>query len=440
MALATYTPIASNTLSSNQSTVSFSSFSGYTDLRIIANIKLTGANGVYFQPNADTSSSYSATTLYGTGSAVVSSRLTTGDLGGTGFYIPGGTFSTSTYSVVQIDLMNYANTSIFKTAVIRYSTSDGRVGSSVELYAKTNAITSLVFGCDGGGSIAAGSTISLYGIANSNIGAPKAQGGVITEDNTYYYHTFGVSATFTPQQSLSVDSIVIAGGGGGGCAGGGGGAGSLIYKASQSLSATGYSVVIGGGGNGSSSRSNNGSNGGDSSFNGISATGGGQGASNSNNNGTAGGSGGGAVNNGSSGGGANAGTLNGGTGYANAGGNGNSALGAGGGGAGQAGQAATSSIGGLGGNGLSTWTSWSEATGIGQSYNGVYYLAGGGGGYSDQEARGGYGGGGASGWGSSNGFNGLPNTGGGGGASRNGPSGNGGNGGAGVVIIRYLKA
>jgi hypothetical protein len=460
MATTTYEPIYSTTLSSNQSTVSFSSFGGYTDLRIVANIKLTGTNGVYFKPNSDSSSVYSATTMYGNGSSTTSSRLTTGDLGGTGMYIPGGTFSTSNFSVLQIDFMNYTNTNVYKTALARYSTPGSRVGCSVELFAKTTAITTLEFGCDGGGSIASGSTFTLYGISNADIGA-KATGGVITYDDTYFYHTFGVSGTFTPTQALTVDYLVIAGGGGGAVAHGGGGAGGLRSTVTATggggsletplslTSGAAYTITVGAGGAGTSGASRgNGTNGVNSSIAGTGITTvtsvGGGGGGDADNAMSTGGSGGGAgylltstgnnrtANQGYAGGGANPSTVT--PNYPSGGG----------GGAGSVGQTVTSGSenGGDGGAGVSI-PSIANATGTGVA---TYYAGGGAGGnYNNVTGGVATGGGGNAGTISSiNGTNGVVNTGGGGGATistttSTANSGTSGSGGSGVVIVRYEK-
>jgi hypothetical protein len=74
----TYTPIATNTLSSATGTVTFSSISGsYTDLILISNIKSGNTNqaSLLFRVNASaTGSLYSGTMIYGTGSAAGSNR------------------------------------------------------------------------------------------------------------------------------------------------------------------------------------------------------------------------------------------------------------------------------------------------------------------------------------------------------------------------------
>ena len=160
---ATYEPIATTTLGSNQSNVTFNLFSGYTDLRIVCNIKIT-AGGLAIKPNANNSSIYSVTNLRGNGSAASSTRLTTGDLGATGLYLFNGAVSTSNFNCVTLDFLNYANTTTFKTMLARFNNTDNFVGATVGLAQTTSAITSLVFSCDGGGSIASGSTFTLYGI------------------------------------------------------------------------------------------------------------------------------------------------------------------------------------------------------------------------------------------------------------------------------------
>ena len=56
------------------------------------------------------------------------------------------------------------------------------------------------------------------------VSSPKATGGTVTSDSTYWYHTFTSNGTFTPSQALSCDVVVVAGGAGGGydrAAGGG---------------------------------------------------------------------------------------------------------------------------------------------------------------------------------------------------------------------------
>jgi hypothetical protein len=444
MATPTYTPIQTQTLGSAAATVTFSSFSGYTDLKLVMTAKTSDTSG-YFQifPNNDTGSNYSRTLLQGDGTSATSNRNSNSS---NGLQMNCATSSQDVNSYPTIvDFMNYSNTTTAKTALARAgSTSVGLVEAYVWLYRSPSnaAITSLVIKANTT-TFAAGSTFTLYGIANAAIGAPKATGGIITYDSTYYYHTFGASGTFTPQQSLTADILVVAGGGGGGSnLGAGGGAGGVLGFASQSLTATGYTVTIGNGGAGSSSSGAKGSSGGNSTFGALTtATGGGGGGSYSDPNGASGGSG---------GGGAGIAAGSGGTGsQGNNGAAGNSYAAGGGGGYGSAGSvAASSGQGGSGGSSTSTVTNlssiltWLSATGIGVGGT----IAGGAGGCSASSQPGGLSGGGGAGVGAldngsqnSTAGTGVANTGsGGGGGSRfTGP---GGSGGSGVVIVRYLKA
>jgi hypothetical protein len=439
MATNTYVALDVKTVTTAVPSITFTSIpSTYTDLVLISNI--SQSNGymlgrVGSSNTIDTGSNYSRTYLLSDGGSVSSGRSTSV----TEFYMMSAT-STSQFAPTITHFMNYSNTTTNKTFLSRSNDGVAAVENAVFLWRSTAAINTISIIAPSG-NIAVGSTFTLYGIANSNIGAPKAFGGTITQDALYTYHTFGASGTFTPTQSLSnVEALVVAGGGGGGCAGGGGGAGSLIYRSGMSLTATGYSITIGSGGAGDTTRTAAAAASGTAStFNSTSATGGGGGSSNNGNiAGGAGGSGGGAIGTGAAGT-ASAGTLSGGTGYVNIGGGGaTNYYGGGGGGAGAAGAIGTiaNGTGGAGGNGTDVYSSWLFTTGMGV---GGYIAGGGGGGSGDLTTPGGLGGGGANGLGSSNGFSGVAITGGGAGGSRNASGGAGGNGGSGVVIIRYAN-
>jgi hypothetical protein len=447
MATNTYVALDTKTIATAATSVEFTSIpQGYTDLILSVNVTTaTDGEGLSFQVGngtIDTTATYSRTLMSGANDTLAASFRNSDSSNVSVQYAIG--LGSDQPCIYQVHFMNYSNATTYKTFLINASTFRGtstnksEMMRQVALWRSTSAIdriklTSTV-------NMNVGSTFTLYGIANTTKLAPKALGGIITQDNTYTYHAFGASGTFTPLQSLTADCLVIAGGGGGGRAGGGGGAGSLIHRTGFSLTAQDYSITIGSGGNGATSRSSNGSNGVASTFNGISATGGGGGASNNANNASAGGSGGGGVNNSGTGGAANAGTLNGGTGYVNVGGTSNSSIGAGGGGSGEAGQTQTASVGGRGGNGTTAFSSWGIATKAGELRGDTYYFAGGGAGYSDLVGIGGFGGGGTNGIQTQNGQNGAVNTGGGGGGSRDAGGGNGGAGGAGLVIIRYVTA
>ena len=164
----TYEPIATTTLSSAAATVTFSSISGsYTDLVLVAKgYNATGdgsAPTLYF--NGDTGANYSDTELYGDGTSAGSNRRTSNTY--ITVYRSGGWDTTSTQpGMFIINVMNYANTTTYKTALIRSGSGDATYPSSetvVGLWRATPAaITSLTIGS--GGTMATGSTFSLYGI------------------------------------------------------------------------------------------------------------------------------------------------------------------------------------------------------------------------------------------------------------------------------------
>jgi hypothetical protein len=467
MATNTYVALDTKTISSASTSVEFTSVpQGYTDLILVANIStVSDGEGISFQVGngtIDTNTNYSRTVISGANDTNVASFRQSNQSNVSMQYAIGvGSNQPSTY---QIHFMNYSNTANYKTFLVNASTSRGtstgkkEIMKEIALWRSTSAINTIKLTTTVNMNV--GSTFALYGVADSNIGAPKAFGGTITQDATYTYHAFGASGTFTPTQSLTADILVIGGGGGGGrIVAGGGGAGGLLGFSSQSLTATAYTVTVGSGGAGASASGYAaGTTGGDSSFGGLTLVKGGGGGGHINNNGLNGGSGGG-------GGGAISGaTQTGGSptsgqGFAGGTATGNTSqyIGAGGGGAGGAGGANTSSTPGVGGIGVSTYSDWGLATGTGQNVAGtIYYAGGGAGGWSSPNgsvvniAYGGLGGGGNGGWSRTNDSQdnpatvGLANTGGGGGGAGNDASGanansSGKNGGSGLVIIRYAN-
>jgi len=153
---ATYTPLATNTLSSNQATVTFSSISGsYTDLVLIVSAGETVTNYSYsIVLNSDTNSNYSYTQMYGNGSSPASNRgssETKMSLYGIG----------SGSSIVQFQ--NYSNATTYKTVLSRGGNS-ANIVARAHRWGSTSAINSMLITADGT-SFTTGSTFTLYGIA-----------------------------------------------------------------------------------------------------------------------------------------------------------------------------------------------------------------------------------------------------------------------------------
>ena len=418
-------------LNASAASVTFSNIpqSGYTDLKLVMSGRSSRANAaddVKIQFNG-TTTNYSDRYLLGNGASASS-----GSGASTGIYnliVPASTATASTFSNNSVYIPNYLssnNKSVSIDVVTENNATTAYANLVAGLWSNSAAISSITLTPDNG-SFVQYSTFSLYGLAavgTTPVIAPKASGGNIDFDGTYWIHTFNTTGAFVPQTSLSCDYLVVAGGGGGGAdasgnqGGGGGGAGAML-TGSTSFATTSYTVTVGAGGAGS--LNNVGSQGGSSTVSSITATGGGFGGYNT-------GSGG----NGGSGGGAGGyGSGTGGT--ATTGGNagGNAAVGRAGGGGG------ASAAGGIGGNGAGGNGSASSITG-----SSVTYAGGGGAGATNTSNVGGTGGGGTG--ARSSGLRasaGTVNTGGGGG---------GGNwyivsdpdqsaaGGSGIVIIRYL--
>lgn len=165
----TYTPIATSTLGSSQSSVSFSSFSGYTDLVLEMNVQGvagsgSGANTVYLEFNADTGSNYSRTALGADSGGAFSLRNSSQTKMTVGNGYESATLS-SIYGTFVLNIENYANTTTNKTVIGRYSSNADRVGAIVGLWRSTSAITSIKITCDSStGNLASGSSFTLYGI------------------------------------------------------------------------------------------------------------------------------------------------------------------------------------------------------------------------------------------------------------------------------------
>ena len=161
----TYKPIATNTLGSAAATVTFSSIAGtYTDLVLICNIaQAAGSNSLRIRYNSDTGTNYSRTYLLGNGSTASSGR-TSSDVSG---YISETTGSTTLELAVVAHIMNYSNTTTYKTHISRSNRASSSVDATVGLWQSTSAITRIDLAIGGSfptNNFATGSTFTLYGI------------------------------------------------------------------------------------------------------------------------------------------------------------------------------------------------------------------------------------------------------------------------------------
>lgn len=161
----TYTPIQTYTLGSSQTTITFSSIaSTYTDLVIVMQHKVTGAATAadgFMRFNSDSGTNYSITYLYGDNSS--GRQSTQGQ-------IMWAIDSTTEFAITEFHVMNYANTSVNKTVLIKQGVSTLPVRAAA-LWRSTAAINTISLtasdqlGSGTADQFTTGSTFTLYGIA-----------------------------------------------------------------------------------------------------------------------------------------------------------------------------------------------------------------------------------------------------------------------------------
>ena len=161
---ATYEPISTQTLGTAVASVTFGSIPAtYTDLVLIANSSTTTVGSSEINKmtfNSDTGTNYSTTTLAGDGSSASSFRATSQA------YIRAGrnTANGDSYFVPnKIQIMNYANTTTYKTAIAQGPEANAYLETEVGLWRSTSAITSITLTA-GSNNYKVGSTFTLYGI------------------------------------------------------------------------------------------------------------------------------------------------------------------------------------------------------------------------------------------------------------------------------------
>ena len=136
---------------------------GYQDLKVVISAqKTSGSYDSFFAINNDfTSNTGSRTVLSGDGSSASSSRRTNDSTN----YFSILTSSTG-FATVTIDILNYANTSTYKTILFRGAqdlNGSGQTYLNVSLKKLTSAVTSLVINSNDG-NYSVGSTFELFGI------------------------------------------------------------------------------------------------------------------------------------------------------------------------------------------------------------------------------------------------------------------------------------
>ena len=165
---ATYEPIATTTVSGSSTTsVAFSSISGsYTDLILVADMgAMPEITAIRFRFNDDTNSNYSYVQMSGNGSAAAS----TTDSNQSSGLVSGALSNTTDRSIFIMNIMNYSNTTTYKTTINRGNRGAdtlAAVSACVSTWRSTSAITKVTVSPNYGGTVVipAGSTFTLYGI------------------------------------------------------------------------------------------------------------------------------------------------------------------------------------------------------------------------------------------------------------------------------------
>jgi hypothetical protein len=158
-------PIAYQTLSSTPANITFSNIpQKYQDLMIVIYGRLTiSGTGLGWQFNGDGTGNYSYTRLGGTGSSTFSDRASNSASFDSG-NLPGSDASSGVFGSTVAHILNYANTSTYKTTLTRAASDingSGYVQEHIALWRSTNAITSISIY---GNNWASGSTFELFGI------------------------------------------------------------------------------------------------------------------------------------------------------------------------------------------------------------------------------------------------------------------------------------
>jgi hypothetical protein len=155
----TYTPLATVTLGSAVSSVSFASIpASYRDLIVVFAGTRTGTNNILFRFNSDTGSNYNWIVANGNGSTTVSVAETVSSIP-TGYY----NIATDAQMNVIFQVMDYSATDKHKTALSRSSQGGAGVAMVGGRWANTAAITTIQV-LTGDANFGSGSTFSLYGV------------------------------------------------------------------------------------------------------------------------------------------------------------------------------------------------------------------------------------------------------------------------------------
>jgi hypothetical protein len=164
----TYTPIASTTLGSSTSSVTFSSLGSYTDLFISCSVfpDTTVSRYLTLRFNGDSGNNYNSNQIAGLTSGIESGQ----DPNTPHIYINGygamlNDSTTAFPMMVKINIMNYGNSTSYKSVI--FTADQSKVGGStytgIGMWRNTDPITSVSLQCNTY-NLGTNSVFSIYGI------------------------------------------------------------------------------------------------------------------------------------------------------------------------------------------------------------------------------------------------------------------------------------
>jgi hypothetical protein len=157
MTTPTYIPLATITLGSAQSSVTFGSIAAtFRDLVLVINGTMSANSYIGAQFNSDNGSNYSGIRMYGDGSNPYSSTLSTNYAWFNDF------FTTPSTTIAQV--MDYSASDKHKSVLVRQGSASYVAGAVASRWADTQAITSMKIVCEAGKTFSVATTFSLYGI------------------------------------------------------------------------------------------------------------------------------------------------------------------------------------------------------------------------------------------------------------------------------------
>ena len=161
----TYEPIATTTLGTAASSITFSSIAAsWTDLRIVFTGTTTvSGETLYYRFNSDSGSNYSTLIMWADGSTTGSINLNSATQSSTTY---GYSLVDTNQQMITLDVFSYAG-STFKTTLGTHSGDNNGAGGidvTAGMWKSTSAITSVLLFASGGTTFKAGSTATIYGI------------------------------------------------------------------------------------------------------------------------------------------------------------------------------------------------------------------------------------------------------------------------------------